>query len=77
MQAFRKRVWKRGRGLQVPSPPPLQPTTPCNPPPPPGDRQFHVFLVNIYCVGLCCLSALHMAVHCFPITSNQSPVCVL
>ena len=42
--------------------------------PPPGDRDFHVFLVNMYCTGLYCPSALHMALHCFPITSNQSPV---
>ena len=52
----------------LPPPPPLQS--------PPGDRHFHVFLVNIYCAGLCCPSAIHMALHCFPITSNQSPVCV-
>ena len=57
-------------------PPPLQTPTPCNPPPP-GDRHFHVFLVNMYCAGLCCPSALRMALHCFPITSNQAPVCVL
>ena len=43
------------------------------PPPPPGDRHFHVFP----CAGLCCPSALHMALHCFPIASNQAPVCVL
>ena len=47
------------------------------PPPPPGDRHFHVFLVKMYCAGLCCPSALCMALHCFPITSNQAPVCVL
>ena len=45
--------------------------------PPPGDRRFHVFLVNMYCACLCCPSALRMALHCFPITSNQAPVCVL
>ena len=44
---------------------------------PRGDRHFHVFLVNMYCAGLCCPSALCMALHCFPITSNQAPVCVL
>ena len=48
-----------------------------SPPPHPGDRHFHVFLVNMYCAGLCCPSALRMALHCFPITSNQAPVCVL
>ena len=37
------------------------------PPPPTGDPHFHVFLVNIYCAGLCCPSALHMALHCFPL----------
>ena len=47
------------------------------PPPPPGDRHFHVFLVNIYCAGLCCPSALYMALQCFPVTSNQSHVCIL
>ena len=62
--------------LVVPSPP-LQTPPPCNPPPHPGDRHFHVFLVNMYCAGLCCPSALRMALHCFPITSNQAPVCVL
>ena len=52
---------------------------PCNlpPPPPRGDRHFHVFLVNVYSAGLCCPSALRMALHCFPITSNQAPVCIL
>ena len=70
-------------GLQYDSdtrtpPPPL-----CNCPPlaishpPPGDRHFHVFLANMYCAGLWCPSALHMALHCFPLTSNQSPVCIL
>ena len=34
-------------------------------PPHPGDRHFHVFLVNMYCAGLCCPSALRMALHCF------------
>ena len=57
--------------------PPLQNPLPCNLPPHPGDRHFHVFLVNMYCAGLCCPSALHMALHCFPITTNQALVCVL
>ena len=47
------------------------------PPPPPGDRHFHVFLVNMYCAGLCCPTALRMALHCFPSTTNQAPVYVL
>ena len=61
------------------TPPPLANTHPLQspPPPPPGDRHFHVFLVNMYCAGLCCPSALRMALHCFPITSNEAPVCVL
>ena len=33
----------------------------------PRDRHFHAFLVSIYCAGLCCPSALHMALHCFSI----------
>ena len=37
------------------NPPPLQ-----SPPPHPGDRHFHVFLVNMYCARLCCPSALHL-----------------
>ena len=40
--------------------PPLQ-----SAPPHPGDRHFHVFLVSMYCAGLCCPSALRMALHCF------------
>ena len=52
--------------------PPLQ-----SPPPHSGDRHFHVFLVNMYCAGLCCPSGLPMALHCFPITTNQAPVCLL
>ena len=48
-------------------------TPPCNrppltPPPPLGNRHFHVCLVNIYLAGMCYPSALHMALHCFPIT---------
>ena len=47
-----------------PPPPPWQFPTPCNPPPPPpGDRHFHAFLVNIYCVGLCCPYVLYMALY--------------
>ena len=68
----RAEVW----AVLVP-PPPLQTPPPCTPPPPLGDRHFHVFLVNMYCAGLCCPSALRMALHCFPITSNQAPVCFL
>ena len=42
-------------------PPPCKPPPPCNlPPPHPGDRHFHVFLVNMCCAGLCCPSALHL-----------------
>ena len=59
------------------TPPPPANTHPLQTPPPPGDRHFHVFLVNMYCAGFCCPSALRMALHCFPITSNQAPVCVL
>ena len=53
----------------VHAPPPLPAIShPLLPPPPlPGDRHFHVFLVNMYYAGLCCPSALHMALHCFPI----------
>ena len=58
-------------------PPPCKLPPLATPPPPPGDRHFHVFLVNMYCAGLCCPSALRMALQCFPITSNQAPVCVL
>ena len=50
----------------LPRPPLANPPPPCNlPPPHPGDRHFHVFLVNMYCAGLCCPSALRMALHCF------------
>ena len=57
--------WSRTKKIYTyPSPPcklpPLQ-----SPPPHPGDRHFHVFLVNMYCAGLCCPSALRMALHCF------------
>ena len=45
--------------------------------PPPRDYHFHVSLINMYCAGLCCPSALRMALHCFPITSNEAPVYVL
>ena len=50
-------------------PPPLYKLPPLTIPPPPGDRHFHVFLVKMYCAGLCCPSALCVALHCFPITS--------
>ena len=55
------------------------PTPPCNLPPlaiPPTPKET-VTSINIYCASLCCRSALHMALYCFPITSNQSPMCVL
>ena len=69
--------WGAHQGTCVPPPPLCKPPPPCSlPPPNPGDRHFHVFLVNMYCAGLCCPSALRMALHCFPITSNQAPVCV-
>ena len=58
-------------------PPPLAKSPPLQSPPPPGHRHFHVFLVNMNCAGLCCPSALRMALHCFPITTNQAPVYVL
>ena len=61
----------------TPPPPLANPPPPCNLPPHPGDRHFRVFLVNMYCAGLCCPSALCMALQCFPITTNQAPVCVL
>ena len=47
-------------GILLPPPPPLQTPPPCNLPPHPGDRHFHVFLVNMYCAGLCRPSALHL-----------------
>ena len=46
-------------------PPPCKPPPFAISPPHPGDRHFHVFLVNMYCAGLCCPSALRMALHCF------------
>ena len=51
---------------------------PCNPPPPPrgGDRHFTVLLRNIYCRHLF-PTVTHTFLHCFPITSNQSPACIL
>ena len=48
-------------------PPPLAIPHPLQSPPPPRDRHFHGFLVNIYCAGLCCPSALHMAFIAFPL----------
>ena len=52
--------------------PPLQTS-----PPQGGDRYFTVLLGNIYCTGLCSPFVTHMFLHCFPIFSNQSPVCIL
>ena len=46
-------------------PPPLQTPSPCNPPPPHRETVTFFFLVNMYCAGLCCPSALRMALHCF------------
>ena len=64
--------------IHVYPPPPCKlPPLAISPPPHPGDRHFHVFLVNMYCAALCCPSAFCMALHCFPITTNQAPVCVL
>ena len=37
------------------------------PPPFPGDRHFHVFLVNMYCAGLCCPSAYTWPCIAFPL----------
>ena len=42
-----------------------------------GDRHFTVLLGNIYNGGLCSPSVTHTFLHCFPTTSNQSPVCIL
>ena len=39
--------------------PPLKSPTPCNPPPPQGDRHFYVLLVGIYYGSLCCPSVTH------------------
>ena len=58
----------------TPPPPPLAISHPLQSPSPQPPLNFHVFLVNMYCAGLCCPSALRMALHCFPITSNQSHV---
>ena len=70
-------TWLDEAQLRAYPPPPLANTHPLQSPPPPGDHHFHVFLVNMYCAGLCCPSALRMALHCFPITTNQAHVCVL
>ena len=45
---------------ELPPPPPCKPPPLAISPPHPGDRHFHVFLVNMYCAGLCCPSALHL-----------------
>ena len=42
-----------------------------------GGRHFTVLLGNIYCGGLCPPSVTHTFLHCFPIASDQSPVCIL
>ena len=47
--------------------PPLAISHPLQSPPPPGDRHFHVFLVDIYCAGLCCSSALAWPCIAFPL----------
>ena len=39
-----------------------------------GDRHFTVLLGNIYFGGLCSPSVTDRFLHCFPTTSNQSPV---
>ena len=61
------------------TPPPLEVSPPCNLPPPGGggDRHFTVLLGNIFYGGLCSPSVTHTFLHCFPIASNQSPVCIL
>ena len=60
------------------APPPLHPPPFVTPPPlGGGDRHVTVLLGNIYCGGLCSPSVTHTFLHCFPITSNQSPVCIL
>ena len=40
--------------LSYPPPPPCKLPPLAIPPSHPGDRHFHVFLVNMYCAGLCC-----------------------
>ena len=63
---------------ELPPPPPLEISPPCNPHPGGGGaRHFTVLLGNIYCGGLCSPSVTHTFLHCFPIASNQSPVCIL
>ena len=72
-QASKLRRRQRMGGGWYP-PPPLQSPPPCKVPPPPGHRHFHLFLVNMNCAGLCCPSALRMALHCFPSTTNQAKI---
>ena len=49
-------------------------TPPCTPP----ETVISLFCWgNIYCVGLCCPSVIRTSLHCFPISANQSPVCIL
>ena len=59
----------------MPYPPPLQTLTPCNPPPPPGDRHFHVFLVkHVLCwfvLPICFTHGLALLSHDF-----KSSTCV-
>ena len=61
----------------VPLPPLEIPPPPAIPPQGGGDHHFTVLLGNIYCSGLCSPSVTHTFLYCFPITSNQSPVCIL
>ena len=55
-------------------PTPLQSPPPSQSPRGGGGRHFTVLLSNIYCGGLSSPSVAHTFLHCFPITSNQSPV---
>ena len=57
--------------------PPLLKAPPCNPPPVGGGDHFTVLPGNVDYGGLCSLSVTHTFLHCFPITANQSPVCIL
>jgi hypothetical protein len=42
-----------------------------------GDRHFTTLLGNIYCGGWCSPSVTQTFLHCFPISSNLSPVCLV